>query len=230
MPGDRRLFWRQFRSQFHTTGAVAPSSRWLAKELCRYAPPPTAGAPPRRWLEAGPGSGSVTDRLIRRLGPADRLDLVEINAAFVATLQERLATAPHWRAVAPRVRVFHQPLEDFAPEAPYDAVVAGLPLNNFTVGEVAAVLQRFADLLTPGGSASYFEYLAVRWLKIRVGAKQARPRLIELDRFLRPTLSEVSFDRRRVWWNLPPAVVHHCRFPAGWRACMDGPPAPSDLT
>ncbi len=218
MASDRRLFWRQFREAFHTTGAIVPSSRWLAAELCRFIPGRGDDRPGRLLLEVGPGEGAVTDQLLRRVGPADRLDLVEVNDAFVARIRERLDKEPHWRAVADRVRVFHLPLETFTAEAPYDAIVSGLPLNNFSPAVVATILDRFAAILRAGGMVSYFEYLAIRSIKRRVGAATERPRLTQLDELLSAALADVEFEQRRVWWNLPPAVVHHCRFPADWRA------------
>ncbi len=33
---DHRLFFRQFRENFHTTGSIAPSSRWLAQALASF--------------------------------------------------------------------------------------------------------------------------------------------------------------------------------------------------
>ena len=37
----------------------------------------------------GPGTGSVTRRIAARLGPEDRLDLVELNETFVQRLRHR---------------------------------------------------------------------------------------------------------------------------------------------
>ena len=93
---DERVFWRQFRQQFHTTGAVLPSGRFLARSLARYVGGNGAG---QRILEVGPGTGAVTAQIVRVLGPHDRLDLVELNDDFVRRLNERFATE---RAVSSR--------------------------------------------------------------------------------------------------------------------------------
>ncbi len=63
---DHRVFWREFRRNFHTTGAVLPSGRALARALTRYVAAGAAG--PRRILEVGPGTGAVTTVLVDRLG------------------------------------------------------------------------------------------------------------------------------------------------------------------
>ena len=71
---DYRLFWREFRQTFHTTGRGAQRSQSLPGigPICRH-----AGDRPRRILEVGPGTGAVTDAIIERLHPADQLDLVD---------------------------------------------------------------------------------------------------------------------------------------------------------
>ena len=85
MFNDHRLFFRQFRENFQTTGSIAPSSRWLSTSLARYVP---GERPGRRILEVGPGTGAVTRRIVPRMAADDTLDLVEMNAEFVARLRQ----------------------------------------------------------------------------------------------------------------------------------------------
>ena len=99
---EYRVFWREFRQTFHTTGAVLPSGRSLCKALASQVGRDEVA---RRVLEVGPGTGAVTNEIIRRLGPNDRLDLVELNARFAAVLRERFANEKHWQEVASRTRV-----------------------------------------------------------------------------------------------------------------------------
>ena len=80
---DCRLFLQEFRRNFHSTGALAPSGQRLARTLAHYVNHRTDDRP-KRILEVGPGTGAVTRQIIRRMHPADRLDLVEINEAFAA--------------------------------------------------------------------------------------------------------------------------------------------------
>ncbi len=86
MLADYRLFFKQFRRNFHATGAILPSGRALCKSLACY----VRGTPgPNRILEVGPGTGVVTWHIIRAMGPDDRLDLVELNEQFVACLRRQ---------------------------------------------------------------------------------------------------------------------------------------------
>src|SRR5215212_7099437 len=106
---DYRVFWRQFRQAYNSTGAVLPSGRALALALSRFVRDGTAAsgaetngtvkqsnsaANPRRILEVGPGTGAVTVQIIADLQPRDHLVLVERNEQFVAHLRQRLAEIP----------------------------------------------------------------------------------------------------------------------------------------
>ncbi len=72
-------FFRQFRTQFQTTGSIVPSSRHLARAMTRQIAAPRG---PARILEVGPGTGAVTRRILKLLQKDDRLDLVELNESF----------------------------------------------------------------------------------------------------------------------------------------------------
>ena len=134
---ELRLFFQEFRRNFHTTGAILPSGRCLAKALARFVAQPDGQ--PRRILEIGPGTGAVTQRLVSVLGPHDRLDLVELNASFVDCLRRRFESEPAFVAVADRCRVLHLPVEELPGEEKYHLIVSGLPLNNFAVEDVRRI-------------------------------------------------------------------------------------------
>src|SRR5437764_12747057 len=76
--------WKESRHHFRTTGALMPSSRFLARAL---AAPLGHARPPGRILEVGPGTGSVTREILRRLIPGDQLDAVELNSRFIERLE-----------------------------------------------------------------------------------------------------------------------------------------------
>ncbi len=205
---DHRLFFRQFRENFHTTGSIAPSSRWLSQALARYV---SGQSPGRRILEVGPGTGAVTRWIVPALGPTDRLDIVEMNGEFVAHLRQRIDSEAIFAAAADRIQIFHQGVEELARGAGYDAIVSGLPLNNFSAALVEKLLGVLQGLLAPGGTLSFFEYVAVRSAKQIVSRGNDRRRLREISGHLGRLLSAHEFHRECVLRNLPPAWVHHVR-------------------
>lgn len=201
-----RTFLAEFRRNFHTTGAILPSGRFLARALTRQL---TAVASPRKILEAGPGTGPVTAQLLRQIDSRDQVDLVEWNASFVDLLQRRFANDPGFVPYAPQCRVIHDKVESFGGVGEYDMIISGLPLNNFDVPLVEEILQAFRRLLRPGGRLSFFEYVAIRRAKALVSGGEQRQRLQGIGRVLDKFLSGEKARREIVWCNMPPAWVHH---------------------
>jgi phosphatidylethanolamine/phosphatidyl-N-methylethanolamine N-methyltransferase len=209
MWNEYSVFLREFVRNFHTTGAVLPSGRWLALALTRYLRAPADG--PRRVLEVGPGTGAVTQRIVAALRPDDQLDLVELNDSFVARLRERFGHEPGFQAAAPRSRVLHCAIEDVPRGEPYDLIISGLPLNNFSVALVTQILDVFTQLLKPGGVLSFFEYIAVRKARAIVSNREERMRLRGIGQALHSLLDGREIRRDWIWPNVPPAWVHHVR-------------------
>jgi phospholipid N-methyltransferase len=205
---EYRLFLREFWTNYHTTGAILPSGRWLAAALSRHV---GKGSHPQRILEVGPGTGPVTRRIARAMRPCDRLDLVELNASFVRRLQDSLTRDPVLKTIAGRTRVLHGAVEDLAAGPSYDVVVSGLPLNNFSPGLVARILSTMTGLLRPGGTLSFFQYIFIRQIKSLVVGRAERDRLREVGRVMDALLRAHEFRRDWVWPNVPPAWAHHVR-------------------
>ncbi len=204
-----REFFSQFRRQYHTTGSLLPSSRALGRALTR---PMRQSKRPRRILEVGPGTGAVTAEIVRHMRAGDQLDIVEINATFVRVLERRFADEPLFRRRRAQARIVHGPLESLPGVAEYDFVISGLPLNNFHVDFVKDIFGAYMRLLKPAGVLSYFEYLAIRSMKMAFVSTSERARLQALSVYLRSKISESQFEENAVLWNLPPAVARHFRF------------------
>ncbi|HEV8072319.1 MAG TPA: methyltransferase domain-containing protein [Planctomycetaceae bacterium] len=205
---DHREFFRQFRTQFQTTGAIAPSSRRLARAMTRYV---AADRGPARILEVGPGTGAVTRRIVALLKADDRLDMVELNEAFAGRLEQRFQSEAAFKQAADRARIHVCGIEAFQSERPYDFIVSGLPFNNFSPAFVGRVMDVFFDFLAPGGVLSFFEYMYVRPVRGLVARGPERTRIKDIDRVLNGRLEEHGFRRDWVFLNLPPAWVQHLR-------------------
>ncbi len=207
---DYRVFWREFRRTFHSTGSVLPSGRRLARALAARV---SNGQQPQRVLEVGPGTGAVTGHIIDRLGPEDRLDLVELNERFADVLRSRLEKEAAWRAVADRVRVLEMPVEQIDAEAIYDVIVSGLPLNNFSCDLVQQIFTQFHRLAAKQARLSFFEYVAVRKAKSLFCKPSERRRLFGIERLLAREFDCWEVGRECILGNAPPAWVHHLQLP-----------------
>lgn len=215
---DYRVFLREFRRTFESTGAVLPSGRALGKALARYVregpspcPLPKGEGVGRRILEVGPGTGAVTAHIVQALRPADRLDLVERNEDFVARLRERLREDAALAPCAEQIELMHAGVEEVSEAEPYDVIVSGLPLNNFSLALVEQLVDKLKRLLAPGGTLSFFEYIAIRRVKATISRRAERERLRGIGQLLDRFLVAHEIRRDRVMTNVPPAWVHHVR-------------------
>ncbi len=216
---DCQAFYRQFREQYTTTGSIVPSSRALARALTR---PMRRAAGPRRLLEVGPGTGAVTAEIVRLLRPGDRLDIVEINGAFIAHLERRFATEPDFQRRREQCRLIHAPIQEVPGQGSYDFMVSGIPLNNFPLALVEDIFRSYERLLTAVGTLSYFEYLAIRALKMPFVEASERNRLAILTTFLEERIRRYQVAEEAVYLNVPPAVARHLCFGRGRNEPRDG--------
>jgi len=199
-------FWRETRRHFRTTGAVLPSSRFLARALTsafRHAHRPA------RLLEVGPGTGSVTREVLKKLLPGDRLDCVELNSKFVERLRRRFEQDPLFFAHRERVRIIHTAVEELPGEAQYNYIISCLPFNSFPASQVRRIFEAYDRLLKPGGVVSYFEYAFARQMQKPFANRANRWRLCRVGRLVNRYIREYQVRRQQVLLNVPPAIVRH---------------------
>src|SRR5438128_2412878 len=102
-------FWRETRRHFRTTGAVLPSSPFLARALVA---PLNHHPSPAKILEVGPGTGAITRAVVRRMRDDDHLDAVELNHKFVEQLRRRVNAEPAFDEHRDRIRVLQSAVQD----------------------------------------------------------------------------------------------------------------------
>lgn len=210
---DYRLFWKEFRRTYHDTGAILPSGNRLARALTHYVRNgPKNETVSRRILEVGAGTGAVTREILAALRPNDRVTLVELNKQFANRLRDRLMRDKQWQAVAERVEVVQSSVEEVSEDQPFDAIISGLPLNNFSVELVERLMAKMHRLLAVEGTLSFFEYIAIRKAKALISRREERTRLRAIACLLEQQFAEREIRRDQVWANVPPAWVHHLQY------------------
>ncbi len=202
-------FFRECRQHFHTTGAILPSSRFLARALVR---PLRGPRPTWRILEVGPGTGAVTREIACRMLTGDRLDAVEINGHFAELIQRRVRQERVFARSREQIEVIHAAVQELLGEATYDLIVSGLPLNNFPAHEVREIFATYNRLLKPGGTLTFYEYTFVRQLKTPFVDRRERRRLFRVGRVMRGYIRDYQIRRERIFINVPPATVRYLRF------------------
>ncbi|HZL14464.1 MAG TPA: rRNA adenine N-6-methyltransferase family protein, partial [Verrucomicrobiae bacterium] len=86
---DSTLFLREWFANPQRTGSVTPSSPKLAAAMARWLP----SDPESFVLELGPGTGAVTEALLRRGLREDRLVAIEHNPKLAKLLREKFPRA-----------------------------------------------------------------------------------------------------------------------------------------
>jgi len=208
---DTALFFREFCGRFETTGSIVPSSRYLAQAITRHLA--RRGAAPIRVLECGPGTGAFTNQIVRHLQPNDQFDIVELNGAFVRTLRNRFACDGRWQAAAALTTIHQLPFQEFAPPAPYDYIISGLPHINLPERLVAEIIAGYSRHLKPGGMLSYFEYMYIRPIRKAMTLGIDRNRIREVDCLMNSHIGRYQATRDSILLNLPPAWVQHLTQP-----------------
>lgn len=201
------IFFRQFCNRFETTGSIVPSSRFLARAVTRHLA--RRGAAPIRVLECGPGTGAFTNQIVGHLQRHDAFDVVELNDSFVDVLRNRFATDRRWQAAAEMTTIHNLPLQGFAPQAPYDFIISGLPHINFPERIVGEIIACYSRMLRPGGTLSYFEYMYIRPLRKAATLGIDRHRVRAVDSLMNSHLQQHFVCRDTIFLNFPPAWVNH---------------------
>ena len=145
---DEETFFRRFLGDPKRTGAVAPSSPFLAREMARAVNPRAPGL----VIELGPGTGPVTKALIAHGVARERLLLVEYDAHFCRMLGERFAA----RVVCGDAYALNETLGQVG--EPVAAVVSSLPLLNETPERRRRLLDEAFAMMGPEGVFVQFTY------------------------------------------------------------------------
>ncbi|ACL61674.1 class I SAM-dependent methyltransferase [Methylobacterium nodulans] len=183
---DEARFLRSWFERPLVTGAVTPSGRLLARTMASYVDPRLPGP----VIELGPGTGPVTDALVRRGIEQERLVLVEYNPDFCELLRRRFPRATILRGDAYRMR---ETLRDIVTE-PACATISSLPLFTKPLERRLDLLQEAHDLMQPNAPFVQFTYAVVPPIPARS--------------------SDYTASRsNKVWLNLPPARVWVYRRP-----------------
>jgi phosphatidylethanolamine/phosphatidyl-N-methylethanolamine N-methyltransferase len=175
-----------------TIGAVAPSSRHLARCMAEWIDWPNV----RAAAEYGPGTGAFTGEILNRLSPGSRFFAIELEPAMAEAVKRRFPQVTVHRESAAKVRN----LCDREGIANLDAIVSGLPWAAFPEKLQRELLNAMMTVLPPGGQFVTFAYL--QGLLIPAGRR--------FRKLLGTYFSEVNRSPT-VWRNTPPAFVYRCR-------------------
>lgn len=149
-------------------------------------------ARPVRIVELGPGTGSFTSAIARRLGSAARMLSIDVDQDFVDRLRARWPRIDFVCASAAA-------LPELAAErglAPVDHIISGLPFASLPAEITRDILDAIERTLRTRGTFTTFQYVHAYPL----------PAAVAFRRDITQRLGDAP-DRRLVIWNIPPAYV-----------------------
>ena len=178
------LFTRNFFKSPAMLGSVVPSSSFLVNDMMSQ----VDFARARVLVEYGPGVGTFTREILKRMRPDAVLVAIELNTDFVEYLSTHIRD-PRFRVVhgsAARVRqiLAEQNL------APADCIISGLPYRNMPDVLRREILEESRLALHAEGSMLLFQY----------------------TRTLLPHLNSIFSSVKLNFqpFNILPALIFHC--------------------
>ena len=179
---DTTVFLQEWLANPQRTGSLAPSSPQLGAAMAHWLP----HDPESFVLELGPGTGAVTEALIKRGLREDRLVAIERNPKMARMLRDKFPRAQI--IIGDAWNLDHLLASRREPVESVGAVISSLPLLNFPVEEAEALAQKIRSVLEPQGNWVQYSY---RIHKLRT----------------RGASSFKLHASKIVWFNFPPARV-----------------------
>jgi phospholipid N-methyltransferase len=177
-----------FLKDLKRVGAVAPSSKFLAKDLVAQLKDKLANADckPLNILEVGAGTGSLTKQIAKNLRPQDSLDIVEIHKKFYQIIGSKYRLNDN-------IRIHHADILNFHPQKKYDFIFSSLPYENMPEEITKQIWEKKLDLCSDQAYISYFKYLKFRDFK---------------SDFEERIVNTYKHDKKIVFLNIPPAKIY----------------------
>lgn len=140
------LFLRNYLKHPRMLGAMIPSSRFVVGEVLGKVDWQKA----RVIVEYGPGVGTFTTEILKRMRPDSLLVVFELNPDFASFLKQKLPD-PRFHVVQGSAAQVDSVLSQLGQVAA-DYVISGIPFSTMPAGERDAIIRKTHKILNPGGA------------------------------------------------------------------------------
>jgi len=201
-------FFQEFKNSFDHVGSVWPTSSLgveaIISEFARH-------RGPRRVLEVGPGTGVITNEILRQMRADDELVLCEINPTFVAYLGQQMEDDPLFRQKQSQIRLLDTDVRYIDRTERFDFIISTIPFVNLPPLMVREILSCYREILNPSGVLTFIEYAYLRYIKQSILRSYDKTPNIAQDAVMN-VMKQQLFRRDMVAYNVPPVWVKHLRF------------------
>ena len=182
---------------------MAPSSRFLARTIVQSIPERAN----KRVLEVGCGTGAFTKEILKKLQDGDELHIVELCPDFCEAVETNVLQ--QFRKDNPNIAIalHNAPIEEAKLEGKFDAIICGLPFNNFPLDLVDHLFDVMFHFLAPGAELAYFEYLGMLKLKRVFGFPSVRRETKQRRKDINTRYEKRFGAQQTVWRNIPSCRV-----------------------
>lgn len=148
----RLLFARNFLKYPNMLGSLVPSSRFLVNDLLSQVNWEAA----RVVVEYGPGVGTITQQILKRMRPDATLVAIELNQDFVNFLQSEIDD-PRLRVVCGSALDVGKVLASLGvPQTDY--IISGIPYSLIPDPTRREILEESRRLLHPEGALLVYQF------------------------------------------------------------------------
>jgi len=178
------LFARNFFRHPAMLGSVIPSSSFLVNDVLNHVNWESA----RVLVEFGPGVGTMTQEILKRMRPDAILVAIELNPDFVSFLQEKIADS--------RLRVVNASASDVRRAlarldlSHADYIISGIPYTNMPDEVRRDIMQESRAALHDKGALLIYQFTStvLPYLESHFG----------------------NIKQAYQFWNILPARIFHC--------------------
>lgn len=159
-------------------------------------------------LELGPGTGSVTLRILEEMREGDELTVCEINPRFMALLKDRLKNNRNF--IRHRAHImFHQcPAQELPESDVFDVIICALPFLNFELRTVKDIFAKLRRISSDDTIMTYYEYIGLRRFGLLLSPTRRKVRMRQLGRFFEGVFEHHLCERHKIWANMLPINVY----------------------
>jgi phospholipid N-methyltransferase len=179
--GPWGMFLKGFIKHPVMVGSIIPSSVTLIEHMLSR----VDWAQCKLFVEYGPGVGTFTPHILKRLAPDATYLAIDLNPEFIDYLAETV-TDNRFRAVLGSAADVEQIVRDSGFEKA-DYVLSGLPFSTLPEGVGPAIAAATHRVLNSGGAFLVYQFRA-----------RARD-------FMAPHFTRI--DNGFEWWNIPPCFL-----------------------
>jgi len=176
-----------FLKDLKQVGAIAPSSKFLAKDLVKQLKEELSheSCEALNILEIGPGTGPLTKQISRLIRPTDHLDVVEIHDRFYEIVRKKYSSS--------NITVHHKDILNFTSGRSYDYIFSSLPYEVMPETLIQKIWKKKLDLCSSKAYICYFKYVSFRKFKCN---------------FEEAVVQKYQSNKKIVLRNLPPAKLY----------------------